>query len=78
MNVTVNTDGSLDFIYNDQLQPLLDLGKSTVRRASNVEPTEDGEWTADLAPVSGPVLGPFSLRSDALSAEVHWLQEHGY
>ena len=32
-----------------------------------------GMWYADLAPVRGPVLGPFPQRSDALQAEVAWL-----
>jgi hypothetical protein len=41
-----------------------------------VEPTLDGRWTADLAPVHGPVLGPFSSRSEALTAERHWLEAH--
>jgi len=32
-------------------------------------------WAADLAPVGGPVLGPFARRADALAAEVAWLKE---
>ena len=32
-------------------------------------------WTANLAPVGGPVLGPFARRGDALAAEVAWLRE---
>lgn len=81
MNINIQPDGSLSFIWNDALQPLLELGTPTVRRASHVEPTEDGKWTADLTPsgVPGaPVLGPFDLRQDALAAEVAWLQEHGF
>ena len=39
-------------------------------------PTDDGQWTADLSAVSGPVLGPFPLRSDALAAEVDWIESH--
>ena len=30
-------------------------------------------WWADLSPVKGPKLGPFSRRSDALQAENYWL-----
>jgi len=30
-------------------------------------------WTADMAPVGGPLLGPFKLRADALAAEREWL-----
>ena len=39
-------------------------------------PTRDGRWHADLRPVGGPVLGPFDRRSEALAAEVAWLEEH--
>ena len=36
----------------------------------------DGRWSADLAPVCGPSLGPFALRSEALAAEREWLETH--
>ena len=52
------------------------LGQLTIQRGSHVEPTSDGQWLADLEPVSGPVLGPFARRSDALTAEVAWLESH--
>lgn len=45
-----------------------------ISRASAVEPNADGRWTADLAPVGGPVLGPFDTRGEALAAEVAWLR----
>ena len=35
-----------------------------------------GRWLADLSPVSGPLLGPFCLRSQALAAEQEWLVEN--
>ena len=31
---------------------------------------------ADLSPVGGPMLGPFSKRSQALNAEQDWLNSH--
>ena len=31
-------------------------------------------WLADLSPVNGPVLGPFDRRSEALAAELAWLE----
>ena len=34
-------------------------------------------WWADMLPMNGPVLGPFDTRSQALVAEVAWLEEHG-
>lgn len=75
MIVTINTRGSLAFLWSDDLQTLLSLGTPAIRRVSNVEPTPDGQWTADLAPVGGPLLGPFPLRINALQAEAEWLGE---
>ena len=54
----------------------LSLGTVNIRRASHVEPTTEGRWTADLSPVGGPMLGPFALRSEALDAEQQWLLHH--
>lgn len=62
-------------IYDERLD-LSDLGAVSIRRASNVEPDQDGQWTASMAPVLGPVLGPFPKRSQALSAEVAWLENN--
>jgi hypothetical protein len=75
LSIAVKPDGSLHFIYDDRLADLLDEGDAVTTRASYVEPAVGG-WTADLAPVSGPVLGPFKLRETALAAEYAWLQEH--
>lgn len=52
-------------------------GPGVTRRASHVEPAEDGSgWTADLTPVGGPVLEGYARRSEALKAEVAWLDEN--
>jgi hypothetical protein len=52
------------------------LGRLSIARGSHVEPTADGRWTADLSPAGGPLLGPFERRSQALAAEVAWLETH--
>ena len=49
------------------------IGSCSIARASHVEPHPGGGWTADLSPSGGPLLGPFPLRSDALTAEADWL-----
>jgi len=78
LTVTFEADGSARFLYDDDLAAVAAMvGGLTVRRASHVEPTADGRWTADMAPVLGPVLGPYDTRKEALDAERQWLIEHG-
>jgi len=69
-------NGEIKFIHNDDLaESFAKQGIMTTKRASNVEPCSDG-WKADLTLVSGPILGPFMRRDEALKAEVDWLLEH--
>jgi hypothetical protein len=75
MELVITPSGSIRCVYDETID-LHELGAMTIRRASHVEPTSDGQWTADLTPVQGPVLGPFPLRTDALAAEMAWLREH--
>ena len=75
MELMVLPDGSVRGLYDEALD-LAALGQLTIRRASHVEPDEWGRWTADLAPIAGPRLGPFPHRSQALVAEISWLSEH--
>lgn len=35
----------------------------------------ESHWFADMLPSSGPILGPFVTRQEALDAEVAWLHE---
>jgi hypothetical protein len=62
-------------IYDERLD-LHRLGETTIRRASHVEPDNTGHWSADLGVSSGPRLGPFAKRSEALFAEQNWLERH--
>lgn len=62
-------------IYNESFDAD-QIGKVFIRRGSHVEPSSDGQWTADLHPVGGPVLGPYRFRSEALAAEVAWLRRY--
>jgi hypothetical protein len=75
MQLFITPTGRVRCLYEETLD-LDAIGRPTIRRASHVEPTADGQWTADLSPVDGPVLGPFSLRSDALAAEAQWVEQH--
>ena len=70
MTLTIDHAGAVRCLYTEAL-PLAAIGALTIRRASHVEPTRDGRWTADI---DGIVLGPFNLRSEALAAEVAYIE----
>lgn len=73
--INCRTDGTVDFIWADELKPLAELGPVAIRRVSHVEPAGPGtDWAADMSPVGGPVLGPFPTRQEALDAEVDYLK----
>jgi len=73
MHLVIAPDGTARAIYSEMID-LAALGRSTIARASHVEPDRDGRWHADLRPMLGPVLGPFGRRSEALEAELSWLE----
>jgi hypothetical protein len=75
MNLIVESGGLVRGIYGEEIT-LAALGQLQITRASNVEPDEEGRWLADLSPVGGPVLGPYERRSEALQAEVTWLEKN--
>ena len=75
MQLIVKSNGAIRCLY-DETVDLSSLGSLTIQRGSHVEPDATGRWLADLAPVSGPVLGPFDRRSDALTAERDWLEQN--
>ena len=75
MQLIIQPDGSIRCVYGEVID-LHALGNLNIARGSHVEPNSTGCWFADLSPVSGPRLGPFSMRSDALTAEQAWLNEH--
>ena len=75
MVLVVAPGGQKHCLYDEALD-LSAMGSVSIRRASHVEPDEHGQWWADLAPVQGPMLGPFLRRSEALKAEQVWLEEH--
>ncbi len=73
MQLVIDPGGIVRCIYSEAID-LFCLGQPTIVRASHVEPDGDGRWWADLSPVNGPTLGPFTLRSEALEAERQWLE----
>ena len=72
MQLLIGPDGRCQCVYDETID-LQAIGQLSIRRASNVEPDDLGQWWADLLPVTGPRLGPFLKRSLALAAEREWL-----
>jgi hypothetical protein len=72
MQIIIMPGGAVRAVYSETID-LATLGSPTISRASFVEPDQQGRWWADLSPVSGPSLGPFDHRSEALAAEQAWL-----
>jgi hypothetical protein len=75
MNLVISPRGQIRCIYDETIN-LAALGELSISRASTVEPDDDGFWWADLKVVNGPLLGPFMLRSQAITAERSWLESH--
>jgi len=75
MILSITPKGDIRGIYTDDF-PWLELGKTLVQRASHVEPDHLGLWWADLSMSGGPKIGPFARRSDAIAAEVAWLERN--
>ena len=73
MQLVIEPNGSIRCLYGESIN-LAALGGLTICRGSHVEPNAVGQWLCDLSPVFGPVLGPFGCRSEALAAEVAWLE----
>ena len=72
MELVVDVGGGVKCIYDETLD-LRELGRLTITRASHVEPDTEGNWSADMGPSGGPVLGTYGSRSEALAAERGWL-----
>ena len=75
MDLLIAPTGGIRCVYGEDVN-LSELGLLSIQRGSHVEPTADGQWTADLSPVNGPQLGPFDCRTKALTAEVAWLNQY--
>ena len=76
MDLVIDTHGEIRCIYGEAID-LAALGTLSITRASYVEPDSEGWWFVDLRPSKGSTLGPFRSRSDAVRAEVPWLNQNG-
>ena len=75
MQILVTPTGIMQMLYSETFDPDT-FGPTNIRRASHVEPDPYGKWFADLSPVNGPKLGPFAKRSEALAAEIDWINHN--
>ena len=75
MQLIIDTSGNTRCIYGETI-PVAHLGRIKIRRDSHVEPVAVGKWIADMKPVDGPILSPFGIRSEALTAERRWLENN--
>lgn len=75
MRLLIEPCGKVTAIYGEAID-LSKIGALAIVRASSVEPAHGGLWYADLSPVGGPILGPFTLRSAAIFAEIAWLETY--
>ena len=74
MKIKINPDGMIEMLYTERIN-LAAIGTITeIRRASHVEPTAKMQWQADMSLSGGEVLGPYDTRSEALAAEIDWLE----
>jgi hypothetical protein len=73
MQLLISPKGIVRLIYGEEIN-LKTLGSVSITRASHVEPDQEGRWLVDLGLVGGPVLHGFSTRSQALTAELSWLE----
>ena len=87
LKLAIETDGTITAIHDDALAPLYLEGRADITRASSVEPHRWIEFepatchqsesiTGWLATMNdGTKLGPYRLRSEALAAEVAYLEK---
>jgi hypothetical protein len=69
----VDKEGKTKFLYSEEYTELMDEAICEIKRASNVEPCPDNCWKAYMLE-DGVILGPFKKRSEALEAEVKYLE----
>ena len=79
LELFVRPGGRVACVHSDEAAAFLrrlGQGPPATRRASHVEPNDDGTWRADLAPSGGPVLSPYETRAEAVAAELSWIREN--
>lgn len=79
VSIAIDENGNIKTIYNDNIAKVIEnLGNSSVKRASHVEPSTKtpNTWEVDLSPVGGPTVDGFKTRKEALDYEVDYLNKN--
>lgn len=77
MKIILGVDGVVRYVYNDVIHKHMStLGEATIKRATHVEPDENGMWYADLSPVGGEKITGFKTHKEAIDFELKWLSKH--
>lgn len=74
--IAINPEGVATFVWSDELAKLKTEGNCKIERVSNVEPNDQSEWMADMMLISGPILGPFETRQEAIDAELRYIWDN--
>lgn len=78
MIIQANPDGSVTAILGSLKEEtpvdLETIGTGTVKR-QGILIEANGEVYADMFLISGPILGPFKTRDEAITAEIEYLRE---
>lgn len=81
MILKINADGSLTGIVGSLKEEMpidLDtLGTYTIKRQGVLSEVDGKHW-ASMHLASGPILGPFDSRSEAIAGEIEWLQANRF
>lgn len=71
MRLFIDRSGSIKYLYTEAIDADNFGTIEEITRASNVEPV--GQlWESQI--IDGPILGPYKLRSQALAAEINYLE----
>ena len=77
MVIIIDARGGYRAVYEDEGMGILRaIAPVRIKRASRVEPEEDGTWSVDLGAVGGPFRVGYQRRDGALAAEKRWLLQN--
>lgn len=68
-------EGHIKHIYNEAID-LSSIGDMQIKRASVVDPENNGMWSVDLSLSGGKKIEGFVKRSDALKYEIDYIEQN--